>query len=175
MQKQNVSVACEWWIKPHSSLSHTLFPVVVIYTWLLFSYRLHTNNNNPVRSQFNNFMCRGGVINQCSSGVSASPTATPPTTPRHSKSKQAKTEIEKLTTKWKHSLIQKKKKTLTKQLLQLYSHSLKQDYLPYNVGSALESEHWLFGYLCRISINISLGLEHVGVKFCLLFSSISRM
>lgn len=77
-------------------------------------------------------MCRGGVINQCSSGVSASPTATPPTTPRHSKSKQAKTEIEKLTTKWKHSLIQKKKKkkTLAKQLLQLYSHSLKQDYLP---------------------------------------------
>lgn len=110
MQKQNVSVACEWWIKPHSSLSHTLFPVVVIYTWLLFSYRLHTNNNNSVRSQFNNFMCRGGVINQCSSGVSTSPTATPPTTPRHSKSKQAKTEIEKLTTKWKHSLIQKKKK-----------------------------------------------------------------
>lgn len=69
-------------------------------------------------------------MNQCSSGVSASPTATPPTTPRHSKSKQAKTEIEKLTTKWKHSLIQKKKKTLTKQLLQLYSHSVKQDYVP---------------------------------------------
>lgn len=67
-------------------------------------------------------------MNQCSSGVSASPTATPPTTPRHSKSKQAKTEIEKLTTKWKHSLIQKK--NLAKQLLQLYSHSLKQDYLP---------------------------------------------
>lgn len=61
-------------------------------------------------------MCRGGVMNQCSSGVSASPTAAPPTTPRHSKSKQAKTEIEKLTTKWKHSLIQKKKtphKTIT--------------------------------------------------------------
>lgn len=69
-------------------------------------------------------------MNQCSSGVSASPTATPPTTPRHSKSKQAKTEIEKLTTKWKHSLIQKKPKQLAKQLLQLYSHSLKQDYLP---------------------------------------------
>lgn len=50
-------------------------------------------------------------MNHCSSGVSASPTATPPTTPRHSKSKQTKTEIEKLTTEWKHSSIQKEKKS----------------------------------------------------------------